>query len=219
MSLVLYYHPLSSYCWKALIALYENDVPFEGVIVDLGDEASAGAFKKIWPIGKVPVVRDEARDHTIPESSVIIEYLAQHYPGKSKLVPEDADLARQARFRDRFYDNYMQVPMQKIVGDRLRPAGRKDPHGVEEARVLLETALSMVDGAMAEKRWSMGEDFTMADVAAAPALHYANKVAPLAGTHDIAARYLERLKARPSFARVLKEAEPYAHLFPAQDLN
>jgi glutathione S-transferase len=218
MTLTLYYHPLSSYCWKALIAFYENDVAFDGVIVDFGDEKSAAEFKKLWPIGKFPVVRDEARDHLVPESTTVVEYLAQHYPGKSTLVPEDADLARQARFHDRFFDNYVMTPMQKIVGDRLRPANRKDPHGVAEARALLETALSMVDGHMAERRWALGEIFTLADVAAAPALHYANKVAPFEGRHDVSARYLERLKKRPSFARVLAEAEPYAHLFPAGDV-
>ena len=103
MSLKLYFHPLSSFCQKALIALYENDTPFEPHIVDLGDERSSAAFKKIWPIGKFPVLRDDARDRTIPESSIIIEYLAQHYPGGTRLVPADADLAWQTRLRDRFY--------------------------------------------------------------------------------------------------------------------
>lgn len=215
MTLTLYYHPLSSFCWKALIAFYENDIPFEPHIVDLADADAAAAFKEIWPVGRFPVMRDEARGQLVPESSIIIEYLAQHFPGNVKLVPEDADRARQARFRDRFFDNYVMAPMQKIVSDRIRPAGRKDPQGVEEARALLETALKMVDGAMAKKSWAMGEEFTMADCAGAPALYYADKVAPFAGRHDVAARYLERLKKRLSFARVLKEAEPYAHLFPA----
>src|SRR5258708_10128265 len=86
------------------MALYENDTPFEPHIVDLADETSSAALKKIWPIGKFPVLRDEARDRTIPESSIIIEYLAQHYPGETELVPADAQLARQTRMRDRFFD-------------------------------------------------------------------------------------------------------------------
>src|SRR5262245_38217849 len=106
MALILYYHPLASFCWKVLIPLYENDTPVESRIVDLMDEASAAAFKRLWPIGKFPVLRDEARDATIPESSIITEYLDQHYPGRTRLVPADADLARQTRFRDRFYDLY-----------------------------------------------------------------------------------------------------------------
>jgi len=214
MSLKLYFHPLSSFCQKALVAFYENDTPFEGHIVDLADETQRANFKKIWPIGKFPVLRDEAKDRTIPESSIIIEYLAQHYPGRIKLVPGDADLARQTRMRDRFYDLYVNAPMQKVVTDKLRPAGKNDPHGVEQAKALLETALGMVDKDMGTKTWAMGENFSMADCAAAPALYYANLVMPFGATHKNAAAYFGRLMERPSFARAVKEAQPYHTLFP-----
>src|SRR5919109_252163 len=145
MTLKLYFHPLSSYCQKVLIALYENATPFEPHVVDLANEASRAAFKKIWPIGKFPVLRDEARDRTLPESSIIIEYLAQHFPGKSRLVPRDEEAARQTRLRDRFFDLYVNVPMQKIVTDKLRPAGKNDLHGVEDAKKLLQTSIGMID--------------------------------------------------------------------------
>jgi glutathione S-transferase len=214
MPLTLYFHPLSSFCQKVLIALYENDTPFERHIVDLLDETSRAEFKKIWPIGKFPVLRDEARDRTVPESSIIIEYLAQHYPGKTPLVPADAELARQMRLRDRFFDLYVNVPMQKVVTDRLRPAGKNDPHGVDEAKALLQTALGLVDQAMATKTWAMGDAFSMADCAAGPSLFYANKVMPFRDNHKNAARYLGRLMERPSFARVVEEAQPYLTLFP-----
>lgn len=214
-ALTLYFHPLASFCQKALIALYENDTPFVPHIVNLGDQDAAAAFKKIWPIGRFPVLRDDARDRTIPESSIIIEYLAAHYPGASRLVPDDPELARQTRLRDRFFDLYVQVPMQKIVGDRRRPPGKADPQGVEEARALLATALGMVDANMATKTWAMGEAFTMADCAAAPALYYANLVAPFGETHRHAAAYLARLMARPSFRRTVDEAAPYRHMIPA----
>jgi glutathione S-transferase len=217
MTLVLYFHPLSSFCQKVLTALYENGTPFEPVIVNFGDPESSGAFRKLWPIGKIPVLRDEARDRTIPETSIIIEYLAQHYPGKSQLVPADADMARQTRLRDRFYDLYMNVPMQKVVTDKLRPAGKNDPHGVEEARAMLRTSVGMVDQDMAAKTWTMGDSFTMADCAAAPALFYADQVMPLEKEHKNAAAYLRRLRERPSFARALREAEPYWAMFPKPD--
>jgi glutathione S-transferase len=214
MSMKLYAHPFSSYCQKVLIALYENDTPFEPHIVDLADEASRAELTKIWPPGKFPVLRDEAKDRTIPESSIIIEYLAQHYPGRTQLVPADADLARQTRLRDRFFDLYVNVPMQKVVTDRLRPAGRSDPHGVEEARALLRTACGMIDQDMATGTWAMGDAFSMADCAAAPALLYADKVMPFGDTHRNVAAYLDRLMARPSFARAIEEAQPYFALFP-----
>ena len=214
MTLKLYFHPLSSFCQKALTALYENDTPFEPVIVDLFNEASAAAFKKIWPIGKFPVLHDEARDRTVPESSIIIEYLAQHYPGQSQLVPADPELARQTRLRDRFFDLYVNVPMQKLVTDKLRPAGKNDPYGVDDAKKLLQTALGMLDHDMATKTWVMGDGFTMADCAAAPPLFYANMLMPFGTTHKNAARYLDRLMKRPSFARAVEEAQPYLKLMP-----
>jgi glutathione S-transferase len=214
MSLRLYFHPLSSFCHKVLIALYENDTPFEPHIVNLRDATAAAEFKKIWPIGRFPVLRDDARDRTIPESSIIIEYLDQHYAGKTRFLPSDADVARQMRMRDRFYDLYVNVPMQKIVTDRLRPKGKNDPHGVEEARALLGTALGIIDRDMATRTWAIDDSFSMADCAAAPSLFYADKVIPLAGSHMNVAAYLGRLRKRPSYARVLEEAEPYFALFP-----
>jgi glutathione S-transferase len=215
MSLTLYLHPLSSFCHKVLIALYENDTPFTPHIVDLSDEAQRTAFRKMWPIGKFPLLRDEARDWTVNESSIIIEYLDQRFPGRTRFIPEDPDLARQMRFRDRFFDLYIHLPMQKVVGDRLRPADRKDAYGVAEARAQMQTALGLVEQAMAGKTWANGDTFSMADCSAAPALFYANKVAPFGATHPNTMAYLDRLMQRPSYARALKEAEPYFKYFPA----
>jgi glutathione S-transferase len=214
MSLRLYFHPLSSYCHKVLIALYENDTRFEPVLVNLGDETERAALLKLWPVGKFPVLRDDERNVTVPESTVIIEYLDRHYPGATHLIPSEAEAARQTRLRDRFYDLHVHEPMQKIVGDRLRPEGRKDPHGVEEAKSRLKTSLGMIDSEMASRVWAMGEAFSLADCAAAPPLFYANEVMPFGDTHPNVAAYLKRLKARPSYARVLKEAEPYFAMFP-----
>jgi glutathione S-transferase len=214
MALTLYFHPLSSFCHKTLIALYENETPFNPHIVDLGNEISRNEFLKLWPVGKFPVLKDDTGDRTVPESSIIIEYLDQRYPGKTKFIPTDPALARQMRMRDRFYDLYVQVPMQKIVGDRIRPTDKKDPYGAEQARAQLKTALDMVEQDMATKTWAMGDAFTMADCAAAPALFYANKVMPFGDAHANAAVYLRRLMDRPSYARTLKEAEPYFSMFP-----
>jgi glutathione S-transferase len=214
MSLHLYFHPLASFCHKALIALYENDTPFEPVFVDLSKEAERAALLKLWPIGKFPVLRDNARDRTVPESTVIIEYLDRHYPGRTQFIAADVDRAWQTRLRDRFYDLYVHEPMQRIVGDRLRPEGKKDPQGIEEARARLQTSYGMIDSEMATRNWAMGDAFSLADCAAAPALFYANKVMPFGDNYKNVAAYFDRLKARPSYARVLKEAEPYFAMFP-----
>jgi glutathione S-transferase len=215
MSLTLHFHPLSSFCWKALVALYENDTPFRPNMVNLGDPAERAALLKLWPIGKFPVLSDDARGETVPESTIIIEHLDRHYPGRTRFLPDDPDLAMQTRLRDRFLDLYVHLPMQKIVGDRLRPANAKDPHGVKEARVQLRNSYAMIEQQMASGGWSMGSEFSLADCAAAPALYYGNKVEPFGNLSNVTA-YLERLQARPSFARVLKEAEPYFQYFPKE---
>lgn len=214
MALTLYFHPFSSYCQKVLTALYENDTPFTPHIVDLMDAAEGAALRKLWPIGKFPVLRDEGADLTIPESTIIIEYLAQRYPGRTALLPADPDRAREARFKDRFFDLHVHDHLQRIVFDRLRPSGSKDPFGVDQAKARLATAYAMLEADMAKRTWATGEDFTIADCAAAPALYYANLVLPFTGTYKSVAAYLDRLMHRPSFARVVREGEPYRHLFP-----
>jgi glutathione S-transferase len=215
MALTLYFHPLSSFCQKALIALYENDTPFTPHKVDLMDEKESAAFKQLWPVGKFPVLRDKKNGQTIPESTSIIEYLAQHYPGPVQLVPKDPGAALAVRAQDRFYDLNVHLLTQKVITDRLRPAGQNDTFGVAHARALLQTALRIVDKDMAKKTWAGGDAFTMADCAAAPTLFYYNKaVTPLAGSFDNLAAYLDRLIKRPSYARALKEAEPFLKYVP-----
>jgi len=216
MSLILHYHPLASFCWKVLIALYENDIPFEPKLVDLGDAQSRAAFAALWPMAKMPVLEDEARGAVVPETSIIIDYLDLHNPGPVRFVPEEAERARETRLWDRIFDCYVQAPMQRIVADRIRPDGQRDAFGVAEARTQLATALGMIERELAGRPWVTGEAFGLADCAAAPALFYADKVMPLAGTYPLALALLERLKARPSFARVLDEARPWFKYFPAE---
>ena len=216
MALTFYFHPLSSYCHKALIALYENDTPFIPKVVNLGDPAESEALKKLWPVRKFPVLHDTDGDRTIPESSIIIEYLDHHYPGRTRFIPRDADHAREMRFRDRFFDLYIHAPMQQVIGDRLRPADAKDAFGVAEAKARIAGSYDIAEKLLAGKTWALGNDFTLADCAAAPALFYGGMVVPFAETHPTLAAYFERLKQRPSYARVLKEAEPFLQFVPKE---
>jgi glutathione S-transferase len=214
MTLTLHYHPLSSYCWKVLIGLYENATPFTPVLLDLGDPAARAAFLALWPLGKMPVLRDEVRRETVPESSIILDYLDRYYPGRVRFTPGDPDLAWKMRLWDRVLDLHVHQALQKIVGDKLRPEGRADAHGVAEARAQLAAAYDLLESQLAAGPWLAGAEFGLADCAAAPALYYADRVEPLGSGRPAVAAYLDRLKARPSFARVLVEAEPYFHMFP-----
>ena len=217
MALTLYLHPLASFCHKVLMALYENGTPFAGKVVDLADREASEHFFRLWPVGKIPVLHDDTRDQTIPETTIIIEYLEQHYPGRQALLPHAEDQRLDARLWDRFFDLYVQVPMQKIVTDRLRAGGENDPRGVADARATLAIAYDMIEARMANRTWVLGDALTIADCAAAPALFYAGIVAPFPASHAHLAAYFERLLRRPSFARVLAEARPYFSNFPYKD--
>ncbi len=212
MSLTFYFHPLSSFCWKALIALYEAEVPFEPKLVNLGDPADRAAFQTVWPLAKFPVLRDEARGLTLPESSIIIDYLAQYYPAAVELIPAGPDAARQVRLLDRLFDSYIHLPLQQVVAERLRPEGQHDPFGAERARGTIRQGYDLL-APMVGGPWATGETFTLADCAALPALYYADYAVNLTEWPGLA-DYLERLKARPSVARVLTEAQPFFQYFP-----
>lgn len=217
MALTLYLHPLASFCHKVLIALYENDIDFRAEIVDLGDPGSAGVLLDKWPVGKIPVLHDSARDRTVPETSIIIEYLQQRYSGPVPLLPEDPDASLEVRLWDRFFDLYVSAPMQRIVTDRIRPESGRDPIGVADARKTLDTAYAMIDAQVATAPWAIGDQFTMADCAAAPGLFFASIVHPFGAGQVHLSRYFERLLARPSVRRALARARPYFSMFPYRD--
>ena len=206
----LYAHPFSSYCQKVLVALYENGTPFD--YRSLEDAQNGAELAALWPMKRFPVLVDGQR--TVLEASCIIEYLQLHHPGAVRLIPADADAALDVRMLDRFFDNYVSTPQQKVVFDALCAETDRDPHGVRKARAMLETSYAWLDARMATRTWACGDDFTLADCGAAPFLFYAD------WTHAIEPRfanvraYRERLLARPSFKRAVDEARPFRPYFP-----
>lgn len=210
MALTLYAHPFSSYCQKVLIALYENGIDFTYRI--LNDEKGYAELAALWPHKKFPVLVDG--DTTVIESSVIIEYLALHYPGPAPLIPADRDAALHTRFMDRFFDNYVMTPMSKIVADCMRPETGHDPIGVADAKAQLDVSYNWLDSVMQKQPWAAGEHFSLADCAAAPSLFYADWVHEIDSRFANARAYRARLLARPSVARAVDEARPYRSFFP-----
>ncbi len=210
MAIALYAHPFASYCWKVLIALYENGTPFEYRMVD--DPQNFAALAARWPLKKFPVLVDG--DATLIESSVIIEYLQQRHPGPVQLIPGTGEAALQARFMDRCFDNYVMTPMQKVVGDALRAPDAHDPAGVTEAKGQLQQAYAWLESVLGDRSWATGGNFTLADCSAAPSLFYADWVHEIEPQFTRLRAYRARLLARPSIARVVDEARPYRKLFP-----
>jgi glutathione S-transferase len=212
MSLTLFAHPFSSYCQKALVALYENETPFTFRMLDHRDPAVLAELEAFWPLKRFPVLVDQGKP--IIEATIIIEHLDLHYPGPVRLIPEDAASALDVRFMDRFFDNYIHTPLQKIVSDSLRAEEERDARGVADARAMLETAYGWLDGRMAGRQWAAGDQFSLADCAAAPALFYADWAHPIGDAFPNVLAYRRRLNARPSFTRAIDEARRYRPLFP-----
>ncbi len=210
MSLTLYYHPLSSFCHKVLVALYEHDITFAPRVINLADSADRDALRALWPLTKFPVLQDRARGRDVAESSIIIEYLDQHYAGPHKLIDADGEAALAARLWDRICDQHLQGPIQEIVRDRIRSAdGDMAPQ-----RAALLVAYRMVDQQVATRQWLAGDGFSMADCSAAPALFYGMTLQPFPADCGHLHAYFERLMARPSVQRVLGEARPYFTMYP-----
>jgi glutathione S-transferase len=210
MTLTLYAHPLSSYCWKVLIALSENGAPFE--YRQLGEAEADAEMARLWPIGKMPILVDDGR--TIVESSIIIEHLDVHHPGPAPLVPADPEDALEVRLIDRVFDNYVMTPMSQIVFNRFCPPEARNAFSVEQARALLGKAYAWLEDRLAGRTWAAGDSFGLADCAAGPALHYGEKVHPFRADFPVLAAYLDRLESRPSLARAIEEAKPFSHMFP-----
>ncbi len=160
----------------------------------------------------MPLLLDD--DRRVMEASVIVEYLDLHHPGRTALVPREAHAAVDVRFMDRFFDNYIMTPMQKIVLDRLRSEEARDSFGVAEARRALDTAYGWLNEKLKGREWAAGEDFSLADCAAAPALFYADWTHPIDNALVNIKAYRRRLLACPSFARAVDEARPYRAYFP-----
>lgn len=212
MALTLYYHPFSSYSWKALIPLYEAGTSFTARPID-NPETSA-ALKRLWPIGRFPVLVVEPGGLVLPEAGIIVEYLDRHHPGPEPLLPADEDLRLEVRLLDRVFDNYIHTPMQKIVGDRLRDEAQRDARGVADARGTLDTSYAWLEARMAGRQWAVGDGFTLADCAAAPSLFYADWVHPIGAAFPNLTAYRARLLARPSVKRAVDDARPLRSLFP-----
>lgn len=210
--LELFGHPFSSYCQKALIALYENDIAFDFRMLGPDQPENGSIFAGLWPMAKFPVLRDG--DRAVPESSIIVEYLQIHHPGPVRLIPADPAAALEARLMDRFFDNHVATPQQKLVFDAMRPEAQKDPAGVKDARAALEKAYAFLDDWLAGREWAAGDDFSLADCAAAPHLFYAHHSQPIAPRFRHLLAYRQRLLARPSFARAVDEARPWRPYFP-----
>lgn len=212
MPLALYGHPFSSYTQKVLIALYENDIPFEFRSIGPDTPEHTADWLRRWPLRKFPLLVDGERN--VAETSIIIEYLQLAHPGPVRLLPEDPVAALDVRFLDRFFDLHVMSPMQHAVGGALTGDPVKREEGLAFAKEKLELAYAWLEARLAGGAWAAGADFTLADCAAAPSLFYADWTHRIDEDFPVLRAYRARLLARPSFARAVEEARWFRPNFP-----
>jgi glutathione S-transferase len=211
----IYGHPFASFYWKALIALYEREVPFEFLMVDAQHPENAEAIGRLAPTGQFPVLVDGER--TVIESAAIIEYLDLHHGTAPPMVPTDPRAAIEARQMDSIFDDYVSAPLTRMVLNALRDEDKRDPHAVTEAKATLDKSYAWLDRWMTGRTWAANDTFGIADCAAAAALFYAHWGYPIPQSHAALRDYRARLLARPSIARVVDEARPFRAFFPLKD--
>ena len=208
MTIQLYGHPFASYAWKPLIAAYERNVPFEFRMVDPDHPENTARIRELSPTGQFPALVDG--DRTVTQSNAVIEYL-DRIGSAPTMIPTDPDASLNARMLADVFDSYIAGPMQQIVGEALRPVDRQDSGRVADAKANLDKSYNWL-GRHISHRWAIGDQFSIADCAAAPALFYADWLHAIPdGTLK---SYRARLLAHPSVARVVNEARPYRSFFP-----
>jgi glutathione S-transferase len=212
MPLALYGHPFSSYTQKVLIALYENAIPFEFRCLGPDTPQHAAEWLRRWPLGKFPLLVDGER--SVVETSIIIEYLQLTHPGPVRLLPADPVAALDVRFLDRFFDLHVMQWVQQAVNGALTGDAVKREEGLALAAAKLDVAYAWLEQHLAGRIWAVGEDFTLADCAAAPALFYADWTQRIPQACPVLRAYRARLLARPAFARAVDEAKEFRPLFP-----
>lgn len=211
MTLQLFGHPFSSYTQKVLIALWADETPFEYRILEQDHPENMEELKRHWPFGQFPLLLDDGRPFA--ESTPIIEHLQAEHGGIHRWIP-GGDIGRRVRFLDRFFDLYVMDQMSVAVFNAIRPEDSRDPYGVARAMGRLRTAYDWLEENLGDGPWAVGEEFTLADCAAAPSLFYADWVEEIGLGRPRLSAYRARLLAHPVIKRAVDEARPYRSYFP-----
>lgn len=184
---------------RCLWALEELGVPYENVPTNFATDAKKPEFKAINPNGRVPALVDG--DVTLFESMAINLYLAKKYDAAGLYPKSLEDEARAVQWSfwgmTEIEPSLLVVLMNRI----FLPPNQRDESAARAAEEKLGPALGVLDGALAGKKYLLGERFTIADLNVASVLSWAlfAKV-DLAKTPNVQ-RWLTDCAARPAFAK------------------
>jgi glutathione S-transferase len=195
----LYHFPGSTNSRKVRIALIEKGLEFERVLVDLTKgEQKSPEYLKIHPFGQVPALDDEG--FIVYDSTIINEYLEDEYP-YPPLFPADSEGKARARLMEDFRDNYFNPPFVDIIREvRLKPEAERNQETIAKAKNRILACFERIEGWLEGKEYLAGS-FGIADIAYMANFDLLDRFhIGLDPRHRNVAAWIERLKARPSFA-------------------
>ena len=208
--LALYGHPFSSYTWKALIALYDAEIPFEFRVVDPEHPRHQEIVKSASPLGKFPVLDDGGA--LIFEATSIIEHLSVRFDEAASLMPDERDAAMRMRMIDRVFDNYVMGVMQIVVDEYIRDAANPATTRIREAREKLTRVYHWLEGWL--ESYAQPERVTLIECAAAPSLFYADWVLQITDDFPRLKQWRAHLLSLAPVKRCVDDARPYRGWFP-----
>jgi glutathione S-transferase len=219
--MIVVHHLNNSRSQRVLWLLEELGVEYEVKRYerDRATMLAPAALRAVHPLGKSPVVTDE--DRTLAESGAILEYLIERHGG-GRLVPPAGS---PERLRYTYWLHYaegsaMPPLLLKLIFDRVetgpmpffvRPVARGIARKVKEAFIepQLKTHLDYMEAELGKSTWFAGEELTGADIQMSFPIEAARARAGLSSSRPKLMAFLERIHARPAYARALARGGPY----------
>ncbi|ABM01751.1 glutathione S-transferase family protein [Shewanella amazonensis] len=201
----LFYHPLSRYSQKVLLGLYEKQVNFYPRVTELRDPIQRQTFSKIYPPCKLPLLKC-SDGSLLPESTIIIEYLDQHIPGGTRLLPKDSADCLRVRLWDRIIDNDISNQLFLLEQQLSMAPEHRNELAMAQVKQRLLQVLASIDDELANSHWLVGDGFTLADCALVPCLEPAFELLSLLELENLC-RYRQQAKIRGAWELVAEEAQ------------
>jgi stringent starvation protein A len=193
--MTLYSGSTCPYSHRCRIVLYEKDMDFEIIDVDMHNKPEEIA--SISPSGKVPVLVE--RDLVLTESNIINEYIDERFP-HPQLMPPDPVMRARARLVLFNFEHDLFTHVNTLESTSSKVA--------DKARQEIRDSLTQLTPILTRQKYLMNDEFSMLDVAIAPLLwrleHYGIELPKMAAP---VLKYRERLFSRPAFISALTPTE------------
>jgi glutathione S-transferase len=185
---------------RAIWGIEEVGIEFEQVPVTYGPDSKSADYLSVNPNGRIPALIDG--DLQLFESMAINLYLAKRYGGA--LYPASAeDEARAWQWSVWAISEIEPLQMQIVVQKLFTPEDKRNPKVIEGATKGLQRPLKVLDAALADRAWLVGDAFSVADLNVASVMHLMKMIRFTYAEHANVQRWADACYARPALARAL----------------